>query len=836
MSSDTHTIRSKIFTAISAVSFPLYLALILAFSLFNIGQLADLAFAAEQSFAKLVMYGLSAFYFNFMIWWSCRQTLDFCTYYDNSLRKFAYFSVYIPTPGSGDEKKPKDYYGGSFGFYAPRIIPLVFFSIVIVFALLKGAHRVALATIIVALIMTVILSFRRRLYAHHKTKTVFVQRWFWHLVVFLLIVIPSYFAISETLAFSRFMGGLAIVFLGLGGLVSGATWFVHTILIPVWNNLFLLLDNSEQNWRKNTAHFFYIKPPYPVAFAFVASAVLISIFRPTDNHAFHLCDDRPTCTVTADETPEDKKESSTRRFDNLDKAFSAFVANTSLATVKIDESEIEIVPVIFVANQGGGLRASYWSNAILSQFEGAFPGFSNNVFLMSGASGGTVGNFAYLGAVSSKPSVDSCNELPESDRTIVGLSSKINPLPYCLTKHVHSEDHLSAVVTSFLYNDLLYRFVQMDSWKADRAHFLERSFVDAFNRVYQSDMGSYFELGYQNFYRAAIDESNWQPIVIGTTAIQELGLLATVVPYEFKSAELPMVLDLQKLQAYHRAKEQEFNRQFDELSWIEWIKSKFVGFEPVINHQELTLDDQLDVPIITTAINSARFPYVTPTGTFYADTKWSRKLHTADAGYLDNFGAITIQHSLQRLASRFLTLETYRNAKRVYVPIIMVLKNSPNDGLLTDYSPPSEEEEETESFKVPIEQSSIVLNEILAPLQAFMSGRGGHAEKRLTELLAYHNDTFGGDRLACLIRQAGHNNSLIKKFSENQTLIFSFKNQDKNDDALQPPLGWYLSESAQTTLDRSATNLFNKTGSSFVSLLNGELKAEHQQILNCSKE
>ena len=48
-------------------------------------------------------------------------------------------------------------------------------------------------------------------------------------------------------------------------------------------------------------------------------------------------------------------------------------------------------PVIFVAAEGGGVRAAYWTATLLAALEERYPGFTKHVYAISGVSGGSVG-------------------------------------------------------------------------------------------------------------------------------------------------------------------------------------------------------------------------------------------------------------------------------------------------------------------------------------------------------------------------------------------------------------------------------------------------------------
>jgi hypothetical protein len=60
-------------------------------------------------------------------------------------------------------------------------------------------------------------------------------------------------------------------------------------------------------------------------------------------------------------------------------------------------------PLFLVATEGGGLRAAYWTAAILSEIQKQFPAFSDHCFAISGVSGGSLGAAVFSGLLAAKP-------------------------------------------------------------------------------------------------------------------------------------------------------------------------------------------------------------------------------------------------------------------------------------------------------------------------------------------------------------------------------------------------------------------------------------------------
>jgi hypothetical protein len=75
------------------------------------------------------------------------------------------------------------------------------------------------------------------------------------------------------------------------------------------------------------------------------------------------------------------------------------VFETWLTTKKADwqvKNPGKVMPIVFVAAQGGGIRGLSWTTRTLNYLDSAYDGFLNQTFVISGVSGGGVGATAYL--------------------------------------------------------------------------------------------------------------------------------------------------------------------------------------------------------------------------------------------------------------------------------------------------------------------------------------------------------------------------------------------------------------------------------------------------------
>jgi len=103
-------------------------------------------------------------------------------------------------------------------------------------------------------------------------------------------------------------------------------------------------------------------------------------------------------------------------------------------------------PVFFVAAQGGGVRAAYWTSTLLAGLEERYPGFTNHVYVLSGVSGGSVGGalFTSLHRDMARQGDRKCAPL------VVGGIRGMRPC----ASYIFQWDLLGPPLSGFLLNDL----------------------------------------------------------------------------------------------------------------------------------------------------------------------------------------------------------------------------------------------------------------------------------------------------------------------------------------------------------------------------------------------
>ncbi|MEO8314202.1 MAG: hypothetical protein ABI645_05350 [Pseudomonadota bacterium] len=257
-----------------------------------------------------------------------------------------------------------------------------------------------------------------------------------------------------------------------------------------------------------------------------------------------------------------------------------------------------------VAAEGGGLRAGFWTAAILQEMEKQLPGFSQRVFALSGVSGGAVGVAVWAAAARERL----CRLTPAG----AGAQAPVSGGPSA-TK-ILAADFLAPSIAGLFYDDLTQRFVPFPFAPLDRSRGLEEGWERAAYRV----QGRPLERTMDGFYE-------------GCDRLPELLLNSTV-------AETGQRAILTRLST--------------------------TGFVDTydLNRVQLSTSRQT---VAALALQSARFPLITPAGSvreapaddqgvfarFFAGWWPDTKLRLVDGGYFDNSGIQTALEVLTQIQS-----------------------------------------------------------------------------------------------------------------------------------------------------------------------------------------
>jgi len=535
--------------------------------------------------------------------------------------------------------------------WLPRLYAVIAFVAAYRAAIHADVTYIAYGIVAVGFLVLLFLIYRRdiakktaKLMQKVSDQTMFYFTW-------IVIGLTSFCAIWSPVAFGGVLGAGAVVFLGLGSIIPVGT---------------MLVSAARENG-------------FPVVGFLLLLAVLFSPFN--DNH--HVRTIEGETVNTADYS--------------LEQSLNLWLAQR-------DENK----PMVVVATAGGGLRASYWTGAILGRFQDQIADFNKQLFAISGVSGGSVGAVFYNGAL-----------LNDADCVSGGKN--------CFEENLLSaigRDYLAPTATSMLYGDLIQRFVPFPIF-SDRAAALEESWEAGFAASYPNAVCG-LDNEFTRFYSSdECTKGRWVPRLLINGTYEETGrrLLTTsfkVLPETF--------LD---------------------------------------THDFYELNGQKAIRASTAALNSARFSYVSPAGTFSKTVKHEasgkEKVknmgHVIDGGYFENYGANTLTNLLDWLRKH--PREPLSNG------LIVIAISNDSTIPLEQYQLNAEPQ---------MGKSQTFLNEVLAPVLGLANTRNGHG------MLAYK-------QLEQYSRQ------INKDATVNMVHFYIAK-----DEGEEPPLGWILSQQAKENM------------------------------------
>jgi hypothetical protein len=286
----------------------------------------------------------------------------------------------------------------------------------------------------------------------------------------------------------------------------------------------------------------------------------------------------------------------------------------------------ERIPVFIVTASGGGIRAAYWTGAVLAGLSDAIPGFDRHVFAISGVSGGSLGASAYVAALADA-------DAGTLQRPFSGLISK-----------VLDKDFLSPVLAYLLFPDLMQRFVPMPVKSWDRSLALEEGWQATWKQFAGSDRFS------QPFHSLYIDGLSREGSR-GDRALPLLYLNSTTVEDGRRIIASPLSVS-----------PSEFTnaRDFFDAELATW-----------------------SVSLAQVTHNSARFTYVSPAGSILdrEGRLWGR---VVDGGYHENSGAQTGAELAGALRSAIAQLNEKGHRFELHA---IVITNSPGEPRVCDQLP-----------------------------------------------------------------------------------------------------------------------------------------------------
>ncbi|GAA2475376.1 hypothetical protein [Winogradskya humida] len=244
--------------------------------------------------------------------------------------------------------------------------------------------------------------------------------WYATLLALFLLVAPAATAVGGYLGLRALDGEVPralelryqwvaplVVFGAALGLIGGAAhWAVIgplSIVAAFLATVIIVLGEAQLRSERHEAPPSFLLAGFtrvpPVTLLVLTALVAGLAFSDSSGHAVFRSGLLPT-EMTSGPMPESKASGAIRQGIDLDVAFQQWAARNCA-----DAAHKEPVPMVLVSAPGGGLRAAYWTASSLSDL---FPGqaascpgaaASNRVFAVGGASGGSLGELAWIGGL-----------------------------------------------------------------------------------------------------------------------------------------------------------------------------------------------------------------------------------------------------------------------------------------------------------------------------------------------------------------------------------------------------------------------------------------------------
>ena len=322
-------------------------------------------------------------------------------------------------------------------------------------------------------------------------------------------------------------------------------------------------------------------------------------------------------------------------------------------------------PVFVLTAEGGGIRAAYWTAAVLAEIEDRVPGFACHVFAISGVSGGSLGAAVYAGLIAEKARLGKLNctrwyhppAEPPQPWPSDGQTPDASNLLLSRATRTLGQDFLAPTLAGMLYPDLIQRLLPV-SLLPDRAQYLEMAWEGAWAEAPRPQPE---------------EPTNW--LQAPFHELWDLGS-AQLVPSVFLNTtevETGRRLIVSNLRLPGRLCEGLEAASFGEVT---------DAFAPDCRQlAERRGEPQIaaPIPLSTAAGLSARFTYVSP------PAKLHNGVRVVDGGYYENGGILTAHDILRELEAA----PAYRAAEDKLRLVVIDLVNGTFEEELAEEEPPT---------------------------------------------------------------------------------------------------------------------------------------------------
>ena len=323
---------------------------------------------------------------------------------------------------------------------------------------------------------------------------------------------------------------------------------------------------------------------------------------------------------------------------------------------------------ILVAAEGGGSRAAFFLASLLGALEddsldtrinpGGRP-FHQQLFAISGVSGGSVGAAFFVSALKAKPTqtaerlkkalyqqrlwfpnLAAAKSMPENRGMTPNFLSDFVSYKDSLQAAL-SNDFVSPILTAFFARDVSQ--VSMFPWVMDRAGVLEKSWEDAFDDVYGTSRETSLLSG--PLQLAGPSSNSWTPLLFLNATSIGTGRRVILTPIKDadpmgtgRSMVFPDSYDFHEILCSPYP--DPLTKAYSDIGPVQWV----AGIIPSLVSPVTKCIDRkpvsVDVRLSTAASVSARSPFVSPHANM-RDRRAQLADSVVDGGYFDNSGVVT---------------------------------------------------------------------------------------------------------------------------------------------------------------------------------------------------
>lgn len=298
------------------------------------------------------------------------------------------------------------------------------------------------------------------------------------------------------------------------------------------------------------------------------------------------------------------------------------------------------IPVFFVAAEGGGIRAAYWTASVLSRIEQDRPDFGSHVFVISGVSGGSLGAAIFTALVADEGSRSDC-----------GLPAKFLECARTMLR----QDYLASTFGTLLYPDLLQRFLFVPVPYWDRGRSIELGWEQQWNEVTRHASNRF--------------EQPFEDLWLGKRKTDVPGLILNTTSVEQGIRVLTSSLQVDSSPRNDDCLETSTGRAtgiFDDVIDLTRALNK-----PECNVGLRAAPDPRTVRLSTAVNNSARFSFVSPAGTV------NKRLHLVDGGYFENSGMTSLEEVYREVRPKIDRWSSDPIGGKGIMPIVLHISNEP---------------------------------------------------------------------------------------------------------------------------------------------------------------